>query len=207
MKSASRTSQQQKGFPLRLIAAVFLVFALIFLQSSCYFSGTLDDQEIRGLYPGQRVFGPVVVTEPGQVFTVSVTGTLPDMSWINIEAQLLDRTKALLLSFEGGLYHESGYDSDGNWTESNNETSIDLTIPEAGEYYFAFNSSGGWIGKNYPGSPEQLVEMIVRIVPRTGSSLPLVWSGFALLVLAVIFNELANRQKKKRLTRARARTS
>ncbi len=170
------------------LAFVYFVFAVASLLTAQHYSEEVavpgESGEWEKYIKHNDLIGPLEVLEDGSVFAVSVTATsLPENSWVFIEAELLDVDKEYLFSFSEELSYFAGRDADGPWTEIRDRFDTKLTIPDAGTYYLKFaveqERSGGifWVG----------------IKKLRGTPLPYMVAGITALIIAIILNEVRNR--------------
>lgn len=135
--------------------------------------------------------GPFRIGRGGIVLTVDIKAPLPDQSWTFVEAELLDDDKDYIFSFGNELWRESGRDSDGPWSETDDSLSMKLTIPDPGQYYLNIKTQGTV-------TPESLH---VRVVRRLGSSIPHFAFGVLALLIAFVLNEIKNRTTIRAIAR------
>ncbi|CAN7668849.1 hypothetical protein ASC89_27510 [Devosia sp. Root413D1] len=195
------------GVHLGYLGAVFIVFGLLGLLTSLVlgvpldkiFSGSLKYapalEDPTPLEPGEQfaaldyaMVGPFTIARPGQSIWVSVKANLPVNSWVFIEGELLDARQNYLMGFGSELWHETGYD-DGPWDETDNNYNLNLTIPEAGEFYLNFKTQGEL-------RPERIE---VNIRRTRGSNIPHLIFGIVTLLAGLVMNEIANRTVMKLL--------
>ena len=88
----------------------------------------------------EHQLGPIEVNYPGEVYEIDMSGGLPTNHWTFIEIEITDNFDNFLFSIGKELYHETGYDSDGQWTEYVNHNQTKITFPEPGLYYLNFYS-------------------------------------------------------------------
>lgn len=138
------------------------------------------------------MLGPFTVTRPGQGIWISVGADIPINSWLFIEGELLDAKQNYLMGFGDELWHETGYD-DGAWDETDNEYNLNLSMPEAGEFYLNFKTQG-------ESRPHRIR---VNIYRTNGSSVPHLIFGILALLTGLVLNEIANRTFTTMLSKAR----
>lgn len=190
------------GVHLGYLGAVFIGFGLLGLLTSLIlgvplekiFSGSLKyapspTEVAEPIEAGEQLaaldyamVGPFTITRPGQSIWVSVKANVTVNSWVFIEGELLDAQQNYLMGFGSELWHETGYD-DGPWDETDNNYNLNLTIPEAGEFYLNFKTQG-----------EPRPERIEVNIRRTrGSAIPHLIFGVVTLLAGLVMNEIANR--------------
>jgi hypothetical protein len=127
--------------------------------------------------------GPFVVRKANQVLLVRVQADMAKDGWTFVESEVLDARKDYLFSFGKELWHETGVDDEGPWTESDRDYEMKITIPVRGTYYLNIKTQGDQ-------TPDTLY---VSIGSAIGSSLPHLWFGIVVLGIGLVLNEVANR--------------
>lgn len=89
----------------------------------------------------EHQLGPIEVNYPGEVYEIDMLSKLPVNHWTFIEIEITDNFDNFLFSIGKELYHETGFDSDGKWTENINQNQTKITFPETGLYYLNFYSN------------------------------------------------------------------
>lgn len=208
-KLSERLKQNRPGgvaanrIDLGKLASVFIVTALIsfmtawlFSQESEHrFSGTIEPDII----PYQALdadggeqeentntatsFGPLTTKKYNETYAITLAASLPVNTWSFVEGEVLDGEKEYLFSFGKELWHETGRDSDGQWTESDNSYMMKITLPEPGTYYLRFKTQGSY----------DIAALRVVINKRNGSSLPHMVLGFFALAIGLVLNEIKNK--------------
>jgi hypothetical protein len=194
-----------------LTAKIFLVYsALSFLTAWCYSWETervyhdsmILHQDIRqpqaeidaeaaqeaasGEETGQEsstLIGPITVRKFNAVYTIAIRSPLSENTWAYIEGEVLDRNKNFLFSFGKELWHETGYDDEGQWNESDDSYDMKVTFPTPSTYYIKLKSQ-----TNYA-----LPQAEVTVTRRNGSSIPHMVFGMVTLLIGLYLNEKANR--------------
>lgn len=121
---------------LLLITVIFSIICLltsIILQSSAY-----TNQTINNLKEG-HTFGPINVKNKPIICKV-IAQFHGDNTSSYISGEVLNEDKDTLYEFGKDLWHESGYDSDGYWSEADRKMTAYLTFKEKGTYYIQFNT-------------------------------------------------------------------
>jgi len=169
------------------IASVFFLFGILSLLTSWYYSGDAEK-----VYKNSFVLsdqnelpdiGPIKVPKNNTAYEIKIVSRLPMSSWAFIEGEILDNQKEYLYSFGKELWYESGYDSDGQWIENNNDYSIDVTFPKAGTYYLHLKTS-------FNKAPNSLQVTVAR---SRGSALPHFWFGVLITLIGIGLNESKNK--------------
>lgn len=179
------------GVHLGKLALVFIVFAALFLITALVMDVSVYSiqQDVRA---NQRV-GPVVTTTPNTILYVSVENRSLSESWAYVEAELVDRRGRWAGGFGGNQYHESGYDSDGYWSESESTVDLTLVVPDPGEYWLRFKVEGGKANSNRASNIASQTQLSVTVDYKLGGAGIFFVIGLIVLVMGVILNEIRNR--------------
>ena len=156
------------SYILGAFSAIFFVFALIY-------SGDISDVESKTLTGVGGDYGPLVVKEKNSSYEITISNHVQLNKWSYIEVEVLDEKKQHLFSFGDGMWHESGYDDEGAWEESNTSYSMDITLKKPGEYYFKIISERN----DGEGNP-----IVISSVQKRGSNVAFISLGVISLLLA-----------------------
>ena len=121
---------------LTLIVVIFSIICFVtsmLLQSTFYYNKTMNY-----LNEGQIV-GPIKVKNKPVICKVMAHFSGENTSSY-LSGEVLDENKDTLYEFGKDLWHESGYDSDGYWSESDRKMTAYLTFKDKGTYYIQFNT-------------------------------------------------------------------
>ena len=121
---------------LTLIVVIFSIICLItsmLLQSTYYYN-----KSVNYLNEGQ-IFGPIKVQNKPIICKV-IANFEGENTSSYLSGEVLDENKDTLYEFGKDLWHESGYDSDGYWSESDRKMTAYLTFKDKGTYYIQFNT-------------------------------------------------------------------
>jgi len=122
-------------------------------------------------------FGPIVVkkNEPVIYEIRSYFTGHNDDSYIS--GEVLDEEKDTLYEFGKDAWHESGYDSEGYWTESDASMTAKLTFSEPGTYYIKLGTENN-----------KLQAFNIVLSRKSGSGIPHLMLGcYTLLLLCIAF--------------------
>ena len=136
---------------------------------------------------GGDFIGPLKVAKANTVYLIDVIQSVSSNSWTFLNIDVLDEQKQYLFSFGDELWHESGYDSEGGWSESNNSFNLKMTLPKKGIYYFNLKGEKGGGNTNSHAT--------VTINQKVGSSLALSILGIISLLAAVAVWYFRNKDK------------
>ncbi len=197
------TPSSEDGVDLGKVATVFIVYGIISLITAWIFSmetqRLFSDTVRTYVYPSMptqqavageseegkdvATIGPITVQRYKEVYEISIASGLPENSWAFVEGEVLDAEKDYLFSFGKELWHETGYDSDGAWRESDNNYSMKITFPQPGQYYINLKTEGSF-------TPDAVQ---VNISKKRGSSIPHMVFGVLTLLIGIILNEIRDK--------------
>ena len=121
---------------LLLIVVIFSIICFITsmnLQASTSVGRT--DYDIRE----GMTYGPIKIDKQPKIYKIKADFRGSNTSTY-LSGEVLDKDKDTLYEFGKDLWHESGYDSEGYWSESERKMTAYLTFKEKGTYYIQFNT-------------------------------------------------------------------
>ena len=128
-------------------------------------------------------YGPIVVKKGQPKICKIKSAMYGDNQSIYFSGEVLDEEKETLYEFGKDLWHESGYDSEGYWSESDRNMEARLAFTEPGTYYIQFHTD-----------ENRMNQIGLEIVVKKGSGIPHLMMGTDLLLLVIIFFILLNRE-------------
>jgi hypothetical protein len=84
--------------------------------------------------PGSIVMGPYKLEHQGRVHKITISTTMNNRE-MYVDFNFLDEDMEEVAGFDHDFWHESGYDSDGSWTESDLECYRYFVLKEAGTFF------------------------------------------------------------------------
>ncbi len=154
------------------IARILLGFAALCLFTSLILNMNSGKSLKSSVQTSGGMIGPIEVKKDFSVYSISVRQALNEYGvWSFVSGDVLDSNKEYLFGFGKEFWSETGYDSDGRWSEAETSYDIKITFPKKGNYYLRFNAE---MSKQRAGR-----EIMVTVDPKRGSSL-------AHLVLGII---------------------
>ena len=120
------------------ICFIVCIFCIVCFFTAIHFQNSKVAEKTYNLQENSIV-GPIKVTDKSQVYKVKAHFS-GDNSSSYISGEVLDENKDTLYEFGKDLWHESGYDSEGYWSESDRNMTADLAFSEKGTYYLQFNT-------------------------------------------------------------------
>jgi hypothetical protein len=167
------------------LAMVFIIFGIVCLLSALIFSLSKNSILHKKIPLEGRVLGPITVDQDNTVYQINVYNPFGSTNqWCFISGEVLNEKKDYLFGFGQELWKESGYDSDGAWTESKTNYDMKITL-QKGTYYLGFESESS-TPTGY-GS-----DITIQVEKLRGSSLYFFIAGIVGLIIGVIMNEIAN---------------
>jgi hypothetical protein len=158
-------------------AAVLLFAFAIVSGFSALLTGLSAGEPLqRRLDASGGLVGPITVQEDGTVLQIEVRQDPGNQSWSFVGGEVLDAGKNYLFGFGEEMWHETGYDSDGYWSETKSSYDVKIRLPR-GQYYLNFS------GEKQPGSNPGSVRVTVE--EKLGSSIPF-WILALLALLAAV---------------------
>ena len=121
-----------------LCIIVCLFCIICFITSISYQTSSLKKFNFPSLKEGAKI-GPIKVQNKSEIYKIIVSFKGNNSSTY-ISGEVLDKDKDTLYEFGKDLWHESGYDSEGYWSESDRKMTAYLTFGEKGVYYIQFRT-------------------------------------------------------------------
>jgi hypothetical protein len=170
------------------LATVFIIFGLLSLLTAWIYSMETEKIANASFRPSKisgisAEVGPINVRKHNESYSINIKASLYSQSWSSIQGQVLDSNKQYLFSFGKELSYYTGRDSEGSWSELDNDYSMNVTFPKPGAYYLQFDTESNVIPKNVK----------VKVTKKRGSSIPHMWFGIIVLIIGIVMNEIKNR--------------
>ena len=128
-------------------------------------------------------YGPIVVKK-GQTKICSIRTRMDaNNTSVYFSGEVQDEDHESLYEFGKELWHESGYDSEGYWSESDDLLVASLTFSEPGKYYIQFNTD-----------EKRMNQISMTINVKKGSGIPHFIMGIYSLLFVYIFFIIRNRK-------------
>ena len=157
------------------IAIVLLAFAGLCFITSLILNMNVGSKIKESIPSSGGMVGPVEVKKDYSVYLIKVKQSLNSYGTSSfVSGDVLDEKKEYLFGFGKEFWKETGYDSDGRWSEAVTDYDVKLTFPKKGTYYLAFNTEMS--------SPRAGGVVQVTVQPKRGSSL----AHFVLGIIAII---------------------
>ena len=157
-----------------LILSIFAITCII--TSICLETGSINSEKYSYLQEGQ-VFGPIVVRKNKPVIYEIKSYFRGNNDSSYISGEVLDENKDSIYEFGDDSWHESGYDSEGYWSESDTDMTAKLAFSEPGTYYIKLGTENN-----------KLSQFNITLSRKNGSGIPHFMLGtYVLLLLAITF--------------------
>jgi hypothetical protein len=179
--SGKQNPWQDSGIDLGKLATVFIVFGLLSLLTSWFYS-TSTKRVANVLLQDSISYSHIEairVVEDDEVYALSFDFNLSTQSWSQVSVEVLDNDKNYLFSFTEEASYYLGID----WVERKDADTMNITFPKAGTYYLKFAVEGN--------KPPYSVKVLVS--KKRGSTLPHLWFGIIIIIIGIILNEVKNR--------------
>lgn len=162
-----------------LIMAIFCIAS--FWTSFSMENKVVNSRNYNSLQEGS-IYGPIKVKK-GQCKICTIKATFNgDNSSTYLSGEVLDEDKDTLYEFGKDFWHESGYDSEGYWSESERNMKADLTFSEEGTYYIQFNTE-----------ENSMYNIGITIQVKKGTGIPHLMMGTIVLILLLFIFYFNNR--------------
>lgn len=185
-----------------LLAKIFLICSAISLLTAWFYSweaervshssvilhndiqqpsGESDEDSSSNAQASSALIGPIQVKHYHAVYNISIKTSLSENTWAYVEGEVLDKNKNFLFSFGKELWHETGYDDEGRWNESEDSYEMNVTFPTPSTYYVKLKSQ----------TDDALPNAEVTISRHHGSSIPHMVFGVVTLLIGLYLHEKA----------------
>jgi hypothetical protein len=172
---------------IKQISGIFLIFSLICFATAIFFSCSTDKVISDKLPKNGGIFGPVTISKKNAVYDIRIEQITDYGHYASIEGSVLDKNKQYLFGFGKELWSETGYDSEGSWSERINDFNFKITFKEPGDYYFQVESELS--------NPKHCEDIWIEVTPTRASSLAHIVLGIMSLLAGIIawfFGNLAD---------------
>lgn len=157
------------------LCLMLLIFAIACFITSMYLmqSGSMLKTY---KYANGMITDPIVVKDANlQVYRVKIINSSYNQNTY-ITGEVLNDKNESVYKFGKELWHESGSDMDGYWSESDREMQTELTFKEKGSYRIKFTHTGSLSQPS----------ISITIFNKVKSYVAFVQAGFAAFILAAI---------------------
>ncbi len=170
-----------------LITCIFCV--ICFITAIVLENKTQSSKNYYYMQDGQ-LFGPLKVKSSPLIYELK-SYFYGDNQSIYLSGEVLDEDKDTLYEFGKDLWHESGYDSEGYWSESDRQLSVKLSFTEPGTYYIKLDTD-----------EKMLPTLKLTLLCKKGSGIPHFMIGcYILLFLSIAFIFINAKWVKEKIIR------
>ena len=168
-------------------AFIFGIYCAICLLFAAIMSGDSSVRDMRLINSDSGRFGPIHIDKKNTIKNINIYKDVSLGRWTSIDVDVLDAQGTKLFSFGDQLWHESGYDSDGAWEESNREIEIPITFRSPGKYYLDIRTDTNETSQ---------LSIYVSEATQRGSSIPFVLLSILSLIAALVCYYLYQHSKR-----------
>lgn len=153
---------------------IILLSFVILCSLTCMFYTNKSDVISRAYNTSNgQIMGPITVKNKPLIYQVEAYFSGSNTG-IDFTLEVLNSNKETLYEVGKDLFHESGYDSEGAWSEASRKVVAHLSFYESGKYYLKFG----------PGNKDRLIEVTIK--KPHGSYVPYFIMAFWLLLISLI---------------------
>ena len=165
-----------------------IVFCIACFVTSIFLEYGGQTRSYSGTIRSGQTFGPIKIEKNKPKIYIIKSSFWGDNSSTYIIGEVLDENKDTLYEFGKDLWHESGYDSDGYWSESDRNMQVKLTFSEPGTYYIQMGEEKGIGTGSYSRFKTRSSGSSLQIISARSSGIPhLMMGGYFLLAALIIF--------------------
>ncbi len=152
---------------------IMSIFSVIFFITAMFVDvPTLKTETFYDISDTKK-FGPIVVKDKPKIYEIK-TNMFSDNTSVYVSGEVINEDDDTLFEFGKDLWHESGYDSEGYWSESDNGMNAKITLSEPGTYYIKLNKEDN----SFP-------DISATFYRKSGSGIPHFMVGFYLLIITL----------------------
>ena len=176
-----------------------LIIVMIFCITCFITSISLENGGQTKSYSGAirqgQLFGPIKIEKNKPKIYIIKSSFYGNNSSTYITGEVLDENKDTLYEFGKDLWHESGYDSEGYWSESDRNMQVKLTFSEPGTYYIQMGEEVGTSSyRAYNAHYNTASGSSLQIISARSSGIPHLMIGAYFLLGAILIFIFLNPQ-------------
>ncbi|MEE4354864.1 MAG: hypothetical protein V2I97_00240 [Desulfococcaceae bacterium] len=168
----------------RKIGNALLFFGILCLISAGFLAFPDGDTVMKSLPPDAPLFGPLEVGEDRSVYKIGIRQSVPYGHWSHISGEVLDKNKKPLFGFGDELWAETGYDSEGRWSEKKDAYDYKILL-DKGTYYLDFSLEC---------SNPPCKSFLMTVEKKRGSAVPFIIPGIIFILLGILIHMFASRK-------------
>ncbi len=151
-----------------------------------HFTETVSVAAAENLGKEGGTIGPIEVKKENTVYTVKASQPVALNAWSAVNIDVFDEAGEYLFSFNGDMWHESGYD-EGYWEEEVSTIDLDINFSKPGKYTLDVSVESSDVNN--------VNDLFVSVEERRGSAILFYWMIFASIILAFIVLKIKKVQK------------
>ncbi len=160
-----------------IIILILLAYSAACVTAIIHFSETVSVAAAENLGKEGGSIGPIEVKKENTAYTVKVSQPVALNAWSAINIDVFDEAGEYLFSFNGDMWHESGYD-EGYWEEETSTFDLDVNFNKPGKYTLDVSVESSDVNN--------VNDLFVSVEERRGSAILFYWMIFASIILAFI---------------------
>ena len=172
-KRQKNTDKKTQSNNITKIIGILIGFSILCFITSCFMNTNTDSAIKKSIPTTGGEIGPIEVSKDYSVYNVYVKKYISRNSWSFVGGDVLDQDKNYLFGFGKELWRESGFDSDGPWTQQDSDLNIKITFNKAGTYYLRFNAESSDTANSTTSSfdspSDSFSDLQVTVSPKRGS--------------------------------------
>ena len=164
------------------VLGILIVFILLSVISSFIIEVNVEDEQYTHLPKAGGLYGPFTIHDDGTPTSIKISRTraIDAFDWDALDIEILDANKNYMASFGAEFWKETGRDSDGRWSEEDNDAELRYFFHQKGEYFLKVTTQSTDTRKN-----NQLY--YIAINQKLGSGEVFSSFGFILMWIAAIW--------------------
>ncbi len=199
--TASKIKEVQDNRAIGEAGQMLLLFALLCLVTSFAFNFNKGKQKTvhLSIHELSRTGGlsnviPLEVKGKNSVYTLKIKQNYREMvsnrDYSSVTTIVKDNRDKFLYQLDQDFYKESGYDSDGSWSDSKTSYKKKLTFRKPGTYMIQFKvATSNW----------KAGDITIFIKPKIASSLPMLVLGIFSFIISLLLFHVQNKRDEASL--------
>ncbi|VAW57091.1 hypothetical protein MNBD_GAMMA07-35 [hydrothermal vent metagenome] len=172
-----------------ILSILLFIFSIACGVAILYFSKT-EIISVTNLNKTGGMVGPIEVKKENSIYVVMVKQYVNLNEWSAIDIGVYDESEKYLFSFNGEMWHESGYD-EGYWEEDESSYELPITFNKPGKYMLDVSVESS--------NAANVNDLVITIKTRRGSAFIFYWLGsISLVFIYFVFKQEKQAPKLKR---------
>lgn len=169
-----------------IIIFILLAYIAACVMAIVHFSETVSVAAAENLGKVGGSIGPIEVKKENTVFTVKASQPVALNAWSAVNIDVYDEAGDYLFSFNGDMWHESGYD-EGYWEEEVSTVDLDINFTRPGKYTIDVSVESSNVNN--------VNDLFVSVEERRGSAILFYWMILASFILIFIIFKIKKVEK------------